>query len=164
MRIDEFNGLPAAQAASLLRSCADADRWVETLVAKRPYPDVATLMAVADQLTEEWTDDDVERALAHHPRIGERPTGEGAEVAMSRGEQAGVDASDTDLARRLAEGNRRYEERFGRIYLVRAKGRTGNELVSLLEERLENDPEAELAITTQQLREIAVLRLEGLFA
>ena len=64
-------------------------------------------------------------ALADHPRIGERPTGAGAAAAMSGREQAGVDPADDELRRRLADGNRRYEERFGRIYLVRAAGRSG---------------------------------------
>ena len=64
----------------------------------------------------------------------------------------------------MREGNAAYEEKFGRIYLVRAKGRTGPELLALLQERLTNDPETEEAVTTQQLREIALLRMEGLFA
>ncbi len=64
----------------------------------------------------------------------------------------------------LRAGNAAYEQKFGRIYLVRAKGRTGPQLLTMLHERLDNDPETELGITTQQLREIAVLRVEGLFA
>ncbi|OMQ15380.1 hypothetical protein A7K94_0209900, partial [Modestobacter sp. VKM Ac-2676] len=70
--------------------------------------------------------------------------------------------ADAELQRRLAEGNRRYEARFGRIYLVRAAGRTGPELLDLLEQRLTNDPTTELAVTRAQLAEIALLRLKGL--
>jgi 2-oxo-4-hydroxy-4-carboxy-5-ureidoimidazoline decarboxylase len=80
---------------------------------------------------------------------------------MSGREQAGVDPADDELQRRLADGNRRYEERFGRIYLVRAAGRSGAELLDLLEQRLTNDPATELAVTRGQLAEIALLRLEG---
>jgi 2-oxo-4-hydroxy-4-carboxy-5-ureidoimidazoline decarboxylase len=108
-----------------------------------------------------WTDDEVTAALADHPRIGERPAGAGANAAMSGREQAGVDPADDALRRRLADGNRRYEDRFGRIYLVRAAGRSGAELLDLLEQRLTNDPETELAVTREQLAEIALLRLEG---
>ena len=64
---------------------------------------------------------------------------------MSSAEQAGV-PDDDDVLARLAEGNRRYEETFGRIYLVRAKGRTAEEMLVLLEERLRNDPDAELLV------------------
>ena len=163
MRIEEFNALPRDEAEAALRVCADVDGWVRTLVDERPYPDVRSLVTAAEHLADDWTVDDVEKALAHHPRIGERAAGSDASAGHSAREQAGVDPADTDLAERLREGNRRYEERFGRIYLVRAKGRTGAEMLALLEARLQNDPERELAVTTQQLREIAVLRVEALF-
>ena len=60
------------------------------------------------------------------------------------------------------EANRRYEERFDRIYLVRAAGRTAAEMLALLEQRLTHDDATELAVTKQQLTEIAMLRLETL--
>ena len=62
--------------------------------------------------------------MAHHPRIGERPTAATTEAAMSRSEQAGVDPADQDVSTALAEGNRAYEEKFGRVFLIRAAGRT----------------------------------------
>jgi 2-oxo-4-hydroxy-4-carboxy-5-ureidoimidazoline decarboxylase len=75
-----------------------------------------------------------------------------------------VDATDQELAERLRDGNARYEERFDRIYLVRAKGRTGAEMLALLEQRLDNDPVTELEVTRQQLGEIALLRLADLLS
>lgn len=164
MRIEQFNALPADDAAALLRACADADSWVGSLVAKRPYADVPALVAAADDLAADWTVDDVEQALSHHPRIGERSADAGPGSSASAREQAGVDPADVALADALRAGNAAYEQKFGRIYLVRAKGRTGPQLLTMLHERLDNDPETELGITTQQLREIAVLRVEGLFA
>ena len=71
---------------------------------------------------------------------------------------------DAEVRARLAEGNRRYEERFGRVYLVRAAGRSAEEMLALLEERLTHDDETERAVTTAQLAEIALLRLQGIFA
>ncbi len=78
-------------------------------------------------------------------------------------EQSGVDAS-ADTAARLAAGNAAYEERFDRIFLVRAAGRSAEEILALLAQRLTHDPETELAVTAGQLREIALLRLEDTFA
>ncbi len=101
-------------------------------------------------------------ALADHPRIGERHAGEGAGAEHSAREQAGVDPHDAEVQRRLAEGNAAYEQRFDRIYLVRAAGRSAEEILDLLEERLTNDPATELRVTAGQLREIAALRLRGL--
>lgn len=81
---------------------------------------------------------------------------------MSRSEQAGVDPADAGVAQALAQGNRDYEEKFGRVFLIRAAGRTAPEILQALNERLANSPTEEDTIVAQQLREIAVLRLEGL--
>lgn len=162
MRIEDFNALPADEAAALVRACADADSWVTGIVEGRPYDDAAALQATARDLAGAWTAAEVEQALSHHPRIGERPSGSSADEAASAREQAGVDPADAALAAALRDGNAAYEAKFDRIYLVRAKGRTGPELLALLQERLGNDPETEYAVMVDQLREIALLRMEDL--
>jgi 2-oxo-4-hydroxy-4-carboxy-5-ureidoimidazoline decarboxylase len=162
--IEEFNAMGPAEAKAAVRPCVDIDSWVEAVVDGRPYADLDALLATAVRASVGWTDDEVEGALADHPRIGERPTGSGASAAMSAREQAGVDPADADLQQRLAEGNRRYEERFGRIYLVRAAGRSAAEMLDLLEQRLTNDPATELGVTKGQLAEIATLRLKALIS
>jgi 2-oxo-4-hydroxy-4-carboxy-5-ureidoimidazoline decarboxylase len=83
---------------------------------------------------------------------------------MSRSEQAGVDPADQEIATALAEGNRAYEEKFGRVFLIRAAGRTAPEILAALHERLNHTAEEEDAIVAQQLREIALLRLEGVIS
>ncbi|MGY1985641.1 2-oxo-4-hydroxy-4-carboxy-5-ureidoimidazoline decarboxylase [Blastococcus sp. SYSU DS0669] len=162
MRIAEFDALAAGEAAALLRRCADIPSFVAAVAGGRPYGSVDALLAAAREGTASWTDAEVDAALADHPRIGEQPAGSGPSAALAGREQAGVDPADELLRRRLAEGNRRYEERFGRIYLVRAAGRSGPELLDLLEQRLANDPATEFSVTRSQLAEIALLRLEGL--
>ncbi len=162
MRIEDLNALPDAEAASALRACADIDSWVTALLAGRPYDDPEQLLDRGRSQVVGWAPAEVEDALADHPRIGERAAGDGAGAAHARREQAGVDPADADLAARLLAGNVAYEERFGRIYLVRAMGRTGPEMLRLLEERLGNDPATELEVTRQQLGEIALLRLADL--
>ena len=154
MTIDELNALPAAEATALLRACVDIPSWADALVARRPLADRASALDSARRLAEQWTSLEVETALAGHPRIGERTTN-----AVSAREQAGVGEGLED---RLAAGNAAYEARFGWIYLVRAAGRTGEEMLDLLEERLGNDDATERSVTAEQLREITLLRLEGL--
>ena len=162
MRIQELNTLDEADLGPALRACVAIDSWVAALLAARPYADAAELLELARSQASRWSTDEVEHALADHPRIGERPAAGGAGADHSRREQAGLDGSDADLATRLREGNRAYEERFGRIYLVRAQGRSGPELLALLEQRLTNDPRTELEVTRDQLAEIALLRLADL--
>lgn len=159
MQLADFNTAGADEAPALVRAWAEVPSWVAAVVGGRPYVDLAALRSTAASYADAWTPAEVTAALADHPRIGERSTGEGASAAMSRSEQAGV-PDGADVRARLADGNRRYEETFGRIYLVRAKGRSADEMLVLLEERLCNDPETELLVTMGQLKEIAMLRLD----
>ena len=160
MSLQEFNSADEAAAAALLRPCLDLDRWVDELLAGRPYPDREALLVSARVAAESPTAGELEAALAHHPRIGEQPRTASAEAAHSRDEQSGLDIVG-DVKARLADGNRAYEERFGRVFLIRAAGRTSAEILAALQERLDNDDDVELAVVGEQLREIAVLRLEG---
>lgn len=162
MTIDELDALPVDEAAAALRTCADVTSWVERLLERRPYDDVEDLYATAIEAAAEWTDAEVEHALRDHPRIGERPAADSATRELSSGEQAGMATAGADLQERMRAGNAAYEERFGRIYLVRAAGRSGEELLELLELRLRNGAEDELLETKRQLAEIAVLRLRNL--
>ena len=162
MKLAEFNTADPAEAARALRPCIDVPRWVDSVAAARPFTSKDALLAFASEAAYPLTPAEVEAALAHHPRIGERPTAATAEASMSRSEQAGVDPADTAAAEALAKGNRDYEEKFGRVFLIRAAGRTASEILQSLHQRLANSPDQEDTIVAQQLREIAVLRLEGL--
>ncbi|NPC95825.1 2-oxo-4-hydroxy-4-carboxy-5-ureidoimidazoline decarboxylase [Nocardioides sp. zg-DK7169] len=161
MRIEDFNAMDAAGAADVLRPCAAIPRWVEALVAGRPYADADALLARAEALAVGWTGAEVEQALADHPRIGERHAGDGTSAAMSRSEQSGV-SPEAALQARIAAGNAAYEQRFGRVFLIRAAGRSGEEILAQLDQRLTHDPTTELEVTRGQLAEIAALRLRGI--
>ncbi len=160
-RLDDFNALPEAEAREQLAGCLDVRRWVDTVLEGRPYADPAALRTVAEVAAESLDDEELEAALDRHPRIGDR-AGSGHDAEHSAREQAGVDPADAELARRLADGNRAYEDRFDRVFLIRAAGRSGPAILAELERRLGNDDAAERAETVTQLREIALLRLAQL--
>ena len=162
MKLAEFNTADPARAAETHKPCIDVQRWEDTEAAARPFSSREALLAFAAEAANPFTPTEVESAMAHHPRIGERPTAATTEASMSRSEQAGVDPADAGVAQALAQGNRDYEEKFGRVFLIRAAGRTAPEILQALNERLANSASEEDSIVAQQLREIAVLRLEGL--
>lgn len=161
MNVTEFNALSRDDALSALVACAAVPAWAAQVADGRPYADTQSLLAHADRLAAAWTDDEVDAALADHPRLGENHAGTGASADASAREQAALRAS-ADPGERLAAGNRLYEQRFGRVYLVRAAGRTAAEILALLDERLGNDPATELRVVARELREICALRLAGL--
>lgn len=158
MLLEEFNSCAREVAVDVVRTALDVPRWSDEIVDARPYPSVSALTEAAASVARPLTVAEIDGALAHHPRIGERPTGADASAALARREQSGVDAS---AAAALAEGNRAYEERFDRVFLVRAAGRSADDILALLRVRLGNTADDELAVVDQQLREIAALRLES---
>ncbi|WP_127794605.1 2-oxo-4-hydroxy-4-carboxy-5-ureidoimidazoline decarboxylase [Agromyces sp. LHK192] len=161
MRIDEFNALDADAARATASVWAAIPAWADELEAGRPYPSVDALAAAAADLAAVWSRIDLDAALAHHPRIGERAPGTGAEASASRREQSSMSTATVDVAERIADGNRRYEERFGRVFLIRAAGRSPEEMLAELERRLDNDDAEEAREATGQLAEIALLRLRS---
>jgi len=159
MRFDE---LTDEEARTLLLGCLSAPAWAERVLAGRPYRSRERLLAAADAAARELSPDELEAALAGHPRIGERASA-GHNAAASAQEQSGVASTrstDEGFEDRLLAGNRAYEECFGHVFLIRAAGRSGQEILAELERRLANPPEAERMEVRDNLRQIALLRLE----
>lgn len=161
MTLEDFNTAERDQAMAAVRPCLDIPRWVEAVVDERPYADTAALLAQARAAAEPFDQREIDGALAHHPRIGERASGSGAEARMSAAEQASLGDSSAALEQALAAGNADYERRFDRVFLIRAAGRSRSEILAELERRMAHTEDQELVVIGDQLREIAVLRLEG---
>lgn len=163
MDLMDFNQATAQRASEAIRPCVDIDRWVDVVVDSRPYGSVEELLATAHRAAAPFEGHEVDSALSHHPRIGEKAAGHTAEAGLSRGEQSGL-AVDADISARLAAANAAYEARFNRVFLIRAAGRTSTEILAEIERRMENTPEREAEEVATQLREIALLRLRGLLS
>ena len=148
-----ISDLPLEEAAAELRACCASARWVERMLSQRPFKDANEVFESAERIWWDITPAQREEAFAAHPRIGERRD------ARSAGEQAGALAAPDDMKQRLAEVNAAYEARFGRIYLVCASGKSADELLRIAEQRLHNEPEAELRIAAEEQAKITKLRL-----
>lgn len=142
-----------------LTACLAVPRWVQDVASRAPFDDLSELMLVAYAEASPLAANEIDEAIAHHPRIGDKPVGDGAAASFSRAEQG--DAAE--LADEIAAGNAAYERRFGRVFIIRAAGRSRAEILSELNRRLTLDDATELTIVGEQLRDIALLRLEKLF-
>jgi 2-oxo-4-hydroxy-4-carboxy-5-ureidoimidazoline decarboxylase len=160
--VDVVNSEPAERLAEALRACNAAPRFVAEVLAGRPYPDADALVARAEQVARALPWAEVAAALAEHPRIGDRVEGSSAEAEASRREQSSVRGAGVDVRAALVDGNRAYEERFGHVFLIRAAGRSPEEMLAELRRRLGNDEQAERAEVTEQLAQITALRVEAL--
>lgn len=129
------------------------------MAAARPFRSLDRLFEAADATWRSLPDSQRLQALDAHPRIGDR-----AASGLAADEQAAALSAGDEDARLLAEANREYEARFGRIFIVCATGKTARQMLDLCRERLENDAATELTITAEEQRRITRLRLERLAA
>ena len=163
-QLDVLNRASAEQATAALSACNASPVWIERLLTGRPYRDTASLLSAAEQVARSLSWDEVRRALDAHPRIGDRAEGRSPEARWSRREQAAVGAADHATQDALREGNTAYERRFGHVFLIRAAGRSAEEMLAELRRRLDNDETQERAEVTEQLARITRLRVERLLA
>jgi 2-oxo-4-hydroxy-4-carboxy-5-ureidoimidazoline decarboxylase len=146
-----------------LLACLAVPRWVEDVVGRAPYASLAELLAAARAAATPLSAAEVDQALADHPRIGEKPAESGRSQTFSRAEQRDSASDDPELAAALAAGNEAYERKFGRVFLIRAAGRSRQEVLAELNRRLQLDPESELGVVASELRDIALLRIPQIF-
>jgi 2-oxo-4-hydroxy-4-carboxy-5-ureidoimidazoline decarboxylase len=160
--LSRINDLPPDAAERELMSCCASPMWARAVSAGRPYPDVTAMIAAGRAALVALPWPQIAQALAAHPRIGERPPGDRRDAAWSRREQAGVDRDDDATLAALVEMNEAYEERFGRVLLIFATGKSGAELLEAARGRLDNDEATEQRIIRDELGKIVSLRVERL--
>jgi 2-oxo-4-hydroxy-4-carboxy-5-ureidoimidazoline decarboxylase len=151
----ELNELPAGAVRSALLGICAAPAWAGAMAASRPYQSADELLARSDAAVAALTAGELEQALAGHPRIGASTAGH----RWSASEQARAAAASEQTSRALADGNAAYERKFGHIYLVCASGRSGPELLALLQARLAHDAESEWRETRSEMKKINRIRL-----
>ena len=131
-------------------ACCASHRFARAMADGRPYPSVSAAQAAVSAAFASLTWDDVLEAMDGHPRIGTRVSG------ASAAEQSGVDAAArADFVRANAE----YEARFGFVFLICASGRSGQDMLAALRERLHNELYTERSVATAELAAITALRV-----
>jgi 2-oxo-4-hydroxy-4-carboxy-5-ureidoimidazoline decarboxylase len=161
-----LNALEPQAAAEALRRACGAERWVQRMLARRPFPSSEALYASADDEWRASTRADYLEAFAHHPQIGEdlealRRRFQST-ASLSQREQAGIESADEATLRALRDANAAYRERFGFIFIICAAGKTAAEMLATLRARLDNDADTELSIAAAEHAKITRLRLAGL--
>lgn len=162
MNITEFNQLSPNEAETLLKNCVQINEWANRIVTQRPFSDSQQLYNFAKDQAMTWTWQQISEALGNHPRIGEKKAIQSLnerEQQFSKNEQSNVNLTNA-VQDALYKGNVDYENKFGFIFLIRALGRSTEEILAELNRRLNNTPEQEQLEVKDQLSQIALLRLK----
>ncbi|HSY30776.1 MAG TPA: 2-oxo-4-hydroxy-4-carboxy-5-ureidoimidazoline decarboxylase [Verrucomicrobiae bacterium] len=161
--LTRWNSLPSEEAALEISPCCGSNSWARQMAALRPVEDENSLLAASDKIWRSLTEADWMEAFAQHPRIGQSiapATAPARSAQWSSQEQQKVGAGGTDVIAALAEGNRAYEQRFNRIFIVCAAGKSAHTILDILHRRMRNDEQTELQESAEQQRQITSLRLK----
>lgn len=123
------------------------------------------LMTRAERVWGSLIEADYLEAFLGHPRIGDVDSLRQKYAntkAIADGEQSGVDSADEATLARLAAANDEYFDKFGFIFIVCATGKTAKQMLEILESRLPNSRDAEVANAGAEQLKITKLRLEKL--
>src|ERR1051325_5154317 len=160
-----LNTLPFGEAAKELLQCCGSKRWAQVMVNRRPFQSLETLIKTANDVWWSLQPDDWLEAFRSHPKIGEKKAAESVSAQSrewSGQEQAGASNASPETVDSLATLNRAYEQKFGFIFIICATGKTPEEMLAALRERLNNEPLAELPIAAAEQSKITELRLKKL--
>jgi len=155
-----WNTLTPEAAAAAILPCNGSPAWASQLAALRPFATPFDLTCTADIIWRALPVDAQQQAFDSHPRIGEHQakSATAASLALSATEQSTAQLTPTTQTE-LAAANRLYEEKFNRIFIICATGKSADEILAILHHRLRNDPATELREAAEQQRQITQLRL-----
>jgi allantoicase len=165
--IERFNQDSAAHARKALFDCCASKKWVELILKQRPFESAGHLLEASDKAwaglpRKEWL-----ATFRHHPAIGgAQGKARQSETARrwSAGEQSVAQKASQETLAVLAAANQAYHAAFGHVFLICAQGKTSEEILDNLQQRLSNDSEVELRNAAEEQRKITRLRLEKLLA
>lgn len=165
MTLHDLNTLPKQQLKEELTKCCGSSAWVSKMLPFFPADDLVELLEDAEEQWWKCSEADWKEAFSHHPKIGDIESLQkkfASTAGWASGEQSGVNTASQQTLEELAEGNKQYEEKFGYIFIVCATGKSADEMLAMLEIRLQNSPEVEIEIAADEQNKITKLRLEKL--
>lgn len=162
--LTELNEASLAETVTAFRQCCSSANWAQKMADARPFRDLNELLLKADEAWWSLDHDDWLEAFSAHPKIGEKKV-VGASSGSSRWaleEQSGASQAPQTVQDALMKANLAYEKRFGYIFIVCATGKSAEEMLDLLQERLNNEQDAEIRIAAEEQRRITRIRLNKL--
>jgi len=160
--IARVNQLSRKQAAAALFDCCGSKKWVELVLAHRPFADDCALLDSAEEAFGTLGRKDWLTIFRSHPAIGAKKAA-AKQTATARewsaGEQALAQRAPQETLAVLAAANEAYQATFGHVFLICANEKSSEQILKSLQERLGHDAETEMSIAGEEQRKITRLRL-----
>ena len=143
MTLHELNTLPRQRLAEELIKCCGSPAWVDKMLPFFPADDLVELLEDAEEQWFKCSEADWKEAFAQHPKIGDidslkkkyASAADPIATGWAAGEQSGTSTASQKTIDALAEGNKKYEDKFGYIFIICATGKSAEEMLEILESR-----------------------------
>ena len=163
--LSKLNKSTPKEAFEAFMQCNTSEKWCKSMAESRPYSDYQSVLDTADTHWAKSKEKDLLQAFEGHPEIGDvstlREKYRNTEKLAGH-EQSGVNTATENTLQSLSQGNKDYKEKFGFIFIVCASGKSADEMLTLLLERLPNSRGKELENAAEEQRKITHIRLEKL--
>ena len=166
MTITEFDQLAKEKQKALLEQCCGSSVWTNKMLDSLPVGNLSELLDLAEEKWYECNRNDWLEAFEHHPMIGDINSLKkkyAGTLTLATHEQSGVNSATEELLKELAETNKGYKNKFGYIFIVCASGKSAEQMLQLITQRITNDSDTEIKIAMEEQNKITKLRLEKLF-
>lgn len=163
LAINTLNALPENDAIHAFMQCCTSSKWVERMLNSLPVADKGQLVNLANEHWKNLTEKDYLEAFEGHPKIGDVNSLRAKYAntkALASGEQSAVNSATETVLTQLAKGNDDYQQKFGFIFIVCATGKSAEEMLTLLQQRLPNNRQTELVNAVEEQRKIFQIRID----
>ncbi len=167
MTIEMLNELEDEELYETFEKCCGASNWIIGMMNARPISSITQLQNKADEIWSQMNITDGYEAFTHHPKIGDKKNLEekfASTKDWAGNEQSGVDDAKKDVLSDLATANEKYFKKYGYIFIVCATGKSAKEMLDIIHQRMNNNPDDEIKIAMGEQHKITKLRLEKLLS
>mmetsp|Transcript_23232 Transcript_23232/g.46628 ORF Transcript_23232/g.46628 Transcript_23232/m.46628 type:complete len:175 (-) Transcript_23232:123-647(-) len=162
--MQRINALSEADAVAAFKACCGCVKYATAMAAARPFADAEAMKSRSDQIWSECGREEILEAFLAHPKIGDSKAAAQHGGKWASNEQKGMSSASETTAAAMAKGNADYEAKMGFRYIVCATGKSAEEMLGILQARVGNTPEQELANGAAEQNKITHLRLNKLLA
>ncbi|GLS25697.1 2-oxo-4-hydroxy-4-carboxy-5-ureidoimidazoline decarboxylase [Marinibactrum halimedae] len=156
--LQQLNTLPQSVVADFFANICHCQRWAEEMAASRPYDSVESVLQKAREAWHDATEAEVLEAFQGHARIGDMNALKQKYSAASK-EQGQVAEADDNVIQALFDENEAYFDKNGFIFIVCATGKSAEEMLVLLRQRLPNPRALEVANGAMEQAKITEIRI-----
>ncbi len=163
MSLEKINTLSHEEAFKAFTRCCGSHNWVNKMISSRPFKSINETIEISENIWNSLNEKDWLEAFEHHPLIGDidslKEKYSSSKILAER-EQAGVNEASILTITELSKFNADYLKKFGFIFIVCATGKSADEMLSIIKERIKNDPVTEIKTAMKEQGKITKLRLE----